>query len=317
MSTRPPAKSESWVPVYFRIDGPNKEYMEKVNAVYEYVRNFILHNLSWLKETGGQKTLLIKFPDAIVSISKHIGPATHIPGKMINFTAGILSPLHRLGGCASSLIGFAEVGAKFPSLFNPSEKQVKYVVTEGNNKYKAQFWLSTWEQRANKAQNVADFLLSFSGCAGYLWRLQHTPDEKFPLAPVATWSARYMSVKGLYFEGRFLYETLWVGAHRRCAGEEGKYAPIERYDDTLRKNVPVQNTTLAKEEIAGSLLKISLSVVCLSLDLFKTLASNENNSPWLETAIFCAGIAPTFITPLATRYWPKMVAEPLYANAAG
>ncbi len=310
------AQSESWVPVYFRIDGPNKYYVEKVHHVYIKVIVFIRINLDWLKDTGGAKILVIKFPDAVVSLSKRIGPATHIPGKMINRVAEILMPLHKLGGCASTFIGFAEVGSKFPAMFNPSETQVKYVVRDGNNAYKAQFPLNYWEQKANQALNVADWTLSFTGCAGYIWRSNHTAVEKFPLAPIATWSARYMSLKGLYFDGRFLYETLWVGNHQKYNDVLKTYVPIQRWDNIEGVNVPVPNTTVAWEEVAGAVLKISLSIACLSLDIFKGLAAKGNSSPWLDTAIFCANLAPTFITPVAMRYWPKMAVEPIYATAS-
>ncbi len=312
-----PGSFASYLPTQIRSDGPYGEYVDQVYSVYEYVRNFMLHNLAWLKEAGGIKTLIIKFPDAIVSISKRIGPATHIPGKMINSAAGILLPIHKLGGCASSLLGFAEVGAKFPAMFSPSDTQVKYVVKDAyGNAYRAQFPLNQWEQRSNRALNIADWTLSFSGCAGFLWRLNHSADEKFPLAALATWSGRYMSFKGLYSESRFLYETLWVGIPQKYDEASKNYIPIQHYDKVQKKTIPVQNPTLAREELAGSLFRLSLSVVCLSLDVFKALAVKDNNSKWLDTAIFCAGIAPTFITPLAMRYWPKMVVEPLYAAAS-
>jgi hypothetical protein len=314
----PPANesSSSYLPLILRSNGPYGYYVRKVDSIYESVKEFLKHNLAWLKEAGGVKTLMIKFPDAIVSISKRIGPATHIPGKMINSAAGILLPIHKLGGCASSLLGFAEVGAKFPAMFNPSETQAKYVVKDADgNAYRAQFPLNQWEQRSNRALNIADWTLSFSGCAGFLWRLNHSADEKFPLASLATWSGRYMSLKGLYSESRFLYETLWVGIHLKYSDEQKKYIPVQYYDDVQKKVILVKNPTLAKEELAGSLFRLSLSVVCLSVDIFKALAPKDNNSKWLDTAIFCAGIAPTFITPLAMRYWPKMVVEPLYAAA--
>jgi hypothetical protein len=300
---QPTISGSSTVPYSARING---EYpMKLVYSVYEYVKIFIAHNLTWLKETGGAKNLLIKFPDAIVSISRRIGPATHIPGKILNTAADILIPLQALGGCASTLLGFAEVGSKFPAMFISSPKQVQYVVRgTAGKEYRAQFPLKSWEQNANKAVSIADWTLSFTGCAGYIWRMNHTPDQKFPLAPVATWSARYMSIQGLYSEGRFLYKTLSMGEHREYHATQEKYLPLKK------------KVTVAWEEVAGSLLKLSLSVVCLSLDIFKALAAKGNQSPWIDTAIFCAGIAPTFITPVAMRYWPKIVTEPLYAAAS-
>jgi hypothetical protein len=318
MAIRPPAPAPgsfaSYLPLFMRSDGPYGEYVDQAISVYEYVRNFILHNLNWMKEAGGAKTLFVKFPDAIVSISKRIGPASYLPGKMINRVAEILIPLHKLGGCTSTLLGFAEVGSKFPAMFTPADSQVRYVVKDAHDKaYRAQFPLNQWEQRSNRALNIADWTLSFTGCSGYIWRLNHSADEKFPLASIATWSGRYMSVKGLYAEGRFLYETLWVGNHKKWNEDEQKYVPI-KYEKN--KVILPENFSLAREELAGSLFRLSLAVVCLSLEIFKTLAAKGNQSPWLDSAIFCAGLAPTFITPIAMRYWPKMVVDPLYTAAS-
>lgn len=294
--------NSSQVPYYVRINYENFQWV--ASSVYKFVKNFILHNLAWLKETGGAKTLLIKFPDAIISISNRINPAT-LSGRMINRVADVLIPLHALGGCASTLLGFAEVGAKFPAMVGPYKTKVEYTVRGAKDKtYQAKFPLSSWEQKANKALCVADWALSFTGCAGYIWRLNHAADEKFPFASLATWAGRSMSIGGLYFEGRFLYETLWVDKPQRYSNNNDVYYPIK------------VDTTVAREELIGSALKISLSVVCLSLDLFKALAANGNQSPWLDTAIYCAGLAPTFITPVAMRYWPKLVVEPLYAAAS-
>lgn len=289
----------SQVPYYARINRENLQWL--ANSVYKFVKSFILLNLTYMKETSGAKTIFIKFPDAIVSISKRIGPAVHIPGKMINVVADILAPVHALGGCASTLLGFAEVGAKFPALFSPYKTEVQYTVKSAKDKtYQAQFPLASWEQYFDKTLSVADWTLSFTGCAGYIWRFYHAADEKFPFASIATSSGRYMSIGGLYFEGRFLSETL--------------QAPDQIIYRKNKQNF--KQVTVVREELIGSALKISLSLVCLSLDLFKTMAANGNQSPWLDTAIFCAGLAPTFITPVAMRYWPKLVVEPLYAAAS-
>jgi hypothetical protein len=315
----PTNSNTSQVPYYARINRENLEWL--ANSVYKYVMDFIQHNLAWLKETGGLKTWLIKIPDAVVSISNRIGPATHRPGKMINIAADMLMPLHALGGCASTLLGFAEVGSKFPAMFSPAESKVQYVVRDEQGKvvrdeqrkaWKAHFDLNYLDKIANKALSIADWTLSFTGCAGYIWKLNHSADEKFPLVPIATWSARVMSIKGLYSEGRFLYETCWVG-NRHMFDKEKKVAISDADSDIEQdKIVPMPISTVAWEEVAGSVLKISLSVACLGLDVLK-LAAKESQSPWLDTAVFCAGLAPTFITPVAMRYWPKMAVEPLYA----
>ncbi|HEX4840471.1 MAG TPA: hypothetical protein VFU89_08535 [Rhabdochlamydiaceae bacterium] len=289
----------SYVPHALRIDGPYGDYIKPVNAVYAFVLKFLKFNLDWLRETSGQKMLLIKLPDAIVSISKRIGPATHIPGRMINNIAHFLTPLHRLGGYASPLIGFAEVGYKFPAMFVPSKEKVPYVAEAEGKTYQASFPLNSWEQGANRVLSAADWTLSFTRCFWYLWRMNHTTDEKFPLAGVATWAGRYISLKELYFEGRFLYETLWVGPQFKAGNEREKESNAQ---------TPMK---LASVELVGSLLRLSLAVVYLSVDVFKVLATRQQ-SPWIETALFCASIAPTFINPLANHYWPKLVTQPLY-----
>ncbi len=297
-----PGSSSSYIPAVFRADDPYGYIIQKVDSLYQSLKEFLKHNLTWLREPGGIKTLLIKLPDAIVSISKRIGPATRIPGKIINTAAEILMPLHKLGDCASSLLGFGEVVVKFPAMFSHSKSHVQYVVKDADGKpYRAQFPLNYLDKKSNNIQNIADWTLSFTGCAGYIWRLNHTTAEKFPLASLATWSSPYMSIKGIYSEGRFLYETWWVGKHQ-----------IHGRDETKGESVPVQNVTVVWEEVAGSVLRISLSVTCLSLDIFKGLAARGNSSPWLDTAIFCAGLAPTFITPVALRYWPEMAVKRNY-----
>jgi hypothetical protein len=300
-STKP---NSTPVPYYARINGENFKWL--VNSVYKYVMDFIQHNLSWMKETGGLKTWLIKIPDAVVSISERVGPATHFSGKVINVVAEFLMPIKKLGDCASPIVGFAEVAFKFQAMFEPSKTEVNYVVKDADgNSGIAQFSLHYLEQKANKILSVADWSLSVTGCASYFWKSNHTSDEKFPYAPIATWSARYMSLKGLYSEGRFLYETLWVGPD-----------PETRMSFRKKKYVVLENPKAAWQEVAGSMLKISFSIACLSADVLKTLAVTESQSPWLDTAIFCAGVAPTFIAPVALRYWPKMVVEPLNTAAA-
>jgi hypothetical protein len=356
LTTTPvPGLFASDLPKNIRSDGPSGNYVDQAYSVYQYVRNFILHNLEWLNETSGKKTLLIKIPEAIVSISNRIGAATHIPGRMINFTAEILSPLHRLGGCGSALLGFAEAGKKYSPMFKPIATHVKYVVRDlDGNPYEAHFSVPEWQQMANKTQSIIDWVLSVTGCASYIWKLQCTdPKEQFPLAPLLTWGGRFMAIHGLYSEGRFLYETVWmrtnsliipsfddisdfsapiVTVQQSAPKQMGEgflkrhLGPHQRYDIRQKKYVPIQHqkgdtkelvlsTRLANEEVVGSLLRLSFCVACISLDLFKTCAANGNNSGWLDSAIFCTNIASTFIAPVALRYWPHMVILPLQKAA--
>ena len=196
-------------------------------------------------------------------------------------------------------------------MFKWPESPVEYVVIvesfdQNNNLVKttrrAQMPVDIWWQWSGVVQNVADWTISVSECEAYLRK------DSAQMAPFTTWGARYLSVKSLCFEGWFLYQTWWLGNHQRinAAGQP----------DSIRNVLPhVQSTTLAKREIAGSLLKISLSVVCLSLDFFTKLNGKEQKPFWLEAAIFWTRIAPTFITPVALRYWPKVVTIPLYKRA--
>jgi hypothetical protein len=286
-------------------DGPYGYYVDKAYSIYEYVMNFILKELDWLKETGGQRTFFIKIPEAIVHISKRIGPTTSIPGKMLSKVADVLMPLHILGGCAKTFLAFVDVTIKFPGLFKKPQKDIiEYVVINKNNEpQKAQTPFNYWEQQANKAQVFADWALNLSECGSYVWKWRNpTSTKRPPFANLATWSGRYMCLKGLYFESKFLYQIWWEGKHLHYNEEEQQY-------------VPINGTVLAKEDLIGSMLKISLSVVCLSLDVLQTFAPKENRPFWLESAIFWTRIAPTFITPVAIRYWPNLVTKPLYAKA--
>jgi hypothetical protein len=239
-------------------------------------------------------------------------------------------------------------------MFKPADEHVKYVVRDLAGKpYEAHFSIPEWEQKANKAQSIIDWTLSATGCASYIWKLQCTdPKEQFPLAPLLTWGGRFMAINGLWSEGRFLYETLWLrpgvlgvstlaestadskvaddsvaestpkgtevlkrqrGPHQRYDTEQKKYVPIRHQNGEAKELV--LNTRLANEELAGSLLRLSFSVACISLDLFRTFAANSNNSAWLESAIFCTNIASIFIAPAALRYWPQMVVVPLQKAA--
>jgi hypothetical protein len=325
MTARPapvpaPGSFESYLPIYVRSDGPYGPYLTEAKKVCGYVTIFIQHNLDWLREEkiGAIKTLLIKFPDAIVLISNRIGPSTYLPGKLINRLAHILRPIHKLGPNASTLFGFVDVINKFDKMFEPSATRVEYVVKDGADiGYKAQFPLHRCEQISNRVGNIAVWALSVSGCAEYIWKLDHTPLEPFPLKSSVTCIGISLNLKGIYEESRFLYQTLWCTPKESIKDEEGEeiFVPIRRMSLDKEKIVPVPGLRVANEELAGSLFRLSLSVACLSIDIFKALAVKDNNPKWLDTALFCAGLAPTFIAPLAMRYWPKMVVDPLRTTA--
>ncbi|HEY5235558.1 MAG TPA: hypothetical protein VIJ14_05225, partial [Rhabdochlamydiaceae bacterium] len=232
MAARPapaPGSIESYLPSILRSDGPYGEYIVQVKAVCSYIKNFVWNNLTWMKEAGGQKSLLIKVPEAFVSIARRITPATHIPGRMINFFAETLAPLHRLGPCAKNFVAFADAGSKFPAMFEEPDRHYRYVVKDAANKNSlAQLPYNIWGQRACRAEAIVSWSLSVSECGNYLWKSSHPLAEgKAPFTDAAVWMGRYMSVKSLCFEGWFLYQTWWCGSHLR-------------YDDTTKQYVPIK-----------------------------------------------------------------------------
>jgi hypothetical protein len=161
------------------------------------------------------------------------------------------------------------------------------------------------------AANAAFWIISVNECEAFLNK--HSGSEVNPHTSfLATWGGRYASIKDLCFEGWFLYQTWWLGNHLRFR-EVNANNVIRREYVPLRAPIApdVQDTTIATQEIVGSLLKISLAVVCLSLDIFTKMAKGGNKSLWLETAIFWTSLAPTFITPVAMRYWPNLAIKPL------
>ena len=98
------------VPVALTRAGPNAAYIEKIHTIYVYVRAILSDSLDWLNSPGGQKTLLIKFPEVIVSIAHRIGHPISIPAKLLRDYAHFLRPLHALGGCAKPFLAFVEFG---------------------------------------------------------------------------------------------------------------------------------------------------------------------------------------------------------------
>jgi hypothetical protein len=273
------------------------ETLKKVKVVYVQAMNFLCVTLVCLKE-GGARTLLVKIPDAIVQISTRIGSASSIPGSVINRVADIVMPLQVLGGSAKNFLSFSDVGTKSLALFSGIKTSIEYVV-KGNNGiyYKAQLPLGDWGAWANRAQAFADWSLSITECGSYLWKFSN-PDANgsFPLAPLSTWSGRYFSIKGLCFESWFLYKTWYQGSHHNGT-------------------VQINNALLARRELTGSLLKLSLAVAGISLDIFRTFAAKGYAPFWMEPAMFWINIANTFVTPVAFTYWPSLVTKPLYAAA--
>ena len=283
---------------------PENDHLKKVCYVYAKAINFLWLNLNWLKETSGAKTLLVRIPDAIVQISKRIGPAESVPGKVINRVADFITPLNVLGGPAKSLLAFADLGSKFTAIFADHKTNIDYVVKDENGAYyKAQLPLYSWGGWANRAQAFAEWSMALSECGSYLWKYQNpTSEGSFPLSTFSTWTGRCLNIKNLCSDSWFLYQTWGTGNHQRFVS--GRY-----------ENVTGQNLTIANEEVAGAVMKITFTVMCISLDLFKTFAAKQYVPFWLEPAIFWTNIATTFAPPVVFNYWPSLVTKPLYAAA--
>ena len=291
-------QSSSWAPIMFSLQGPNREYMLVAWKVVGYITFFLKVNIDWLKETTGQRILLIKIPEAIILISKRIGPGVSIPAKIFRSFANALMPLFGLG-CAKTFLSFVEVGTRFNGMFSQSETKIDYVVVDESGKKTQAFLPLDWRaQWANRIENICHWSLSVSECGSYLWRLQNLSSTDLPpFSTFATWVGRYVSVKTLCYEGWFLYRTWW---------RQGKHHTVVKVQD---------GASISKRDIAGSLLKISVAVVCLSLELFAYLVAKGNKSPWLETTLFWSRITPTLMDPV-NRYWSVMVTRPYYTAAA-
>jgi len=301
MAAQSPVKapvSGPWVPIWFKLEGPYKDYayLKICHNVYNFAIEFWVQNWNWLKETSGQRVLLIKIPEAIINIAVRIGPATSIPKKVLHVVANFFMPIYKLGSCAKPFLAFIEVRTRFDAMFKKPDEKIDYVVLDAKGNYlKATFPLTHREQLAGRFENIASWTLSLSECGNYIWKFYNaSAEDRPPFATFMSWTGRAMSIKTLVVEGRFLFQTWWAGKH-----------------------VQIDKATLSKQSLAGSILKIFLAAMCLAIELFQYFAANQYKPLWLGSALFWTRISSTFISPVANRYWPSMVTTPLYAAAAG
>jgi hypothetical protein len=314
MAVQVPNAWAAWlgVPVVLTVEGPYGSYVTIAYKVGGYVKAILLDSVEWLSAPGGLKTLMIRIPDAVSRIADRRNPPVSLPGKMLFRFAHFIKPLRDLGGCAKPFLAFAEVAIKTKTLLTWSRPHNDYFVVDNLNRVqRAQLPLNIWQQGFNMAANAAHWIISVNECEAFLSK--RSGSEAVPyISSIAAWGIRYVSIKDLCFEGWFLYQTWWLGNHQRFREVNANNGIRKEYVHLRAPIAPdVQDTTIATQEIVGSLLKISLAVACLSLDIFTQMAKRGNKSPWLETALFWTSLAPTFITPIAMRYWPNLAIKPL------
>lgn len=261
---------------------------------------FIVETLTSLNPSPGQKNLMIKIPEAIFKIAHRFEHSSTAAAHVLKSFAHTIKPLIIMAPCAKSFLAFGEAAGKIVPIFKQGPEKRKYVVvdTEGvQKKLAASYELKSWEQWLNKGELIAHWAISFCESeAGYQKMMNNGPSRFTTLARVLS---PLVSAKTLYMEGSFLYKTLQPA--------EGKH-DVSAADKKKAK--------LAKQEVCGSALKITLAVICLSLDLFSKFGSKEKQPVWLETTIFWASVAPAFVGTAAHFYWPKLVLTPLQ-NSVG
>lgn len=293
----PAPAPDSWyamVPKELRTDGPYGETVAKVHEAFKPIKDFIVLNYKWCAKTSGAKAWFIKFPEAAVKIYHRFSASPSIPPKMRTLFNSYVGPFVEVTKGAKPFLSLLDVRKGIDKIKASLQPEiVKYVVVDDQQNYqKVEFSRSLWEQRASIAEAVSSMITSVAETESYL--------SKRPiLGTFSQIASPILSLSTIYTEGSFLYKTVWL---RQMKGAE-KLTPVE-VDAAAKIKV-------APQQVAGSLLKVALSVVCLSLDVFSQMGQRANPPSWLGRAQFWAVIAVTLMPALAYTYWPKLVVEPL------
>lgn len=292
--------SDSFYEGYLTVDKFFRDNIRWVNSTLP--GQFFWKTLEWLKTTSGAKCWLIQLPEAVYKVAHRYKDSTAIAAHyLIKFNHWI-KPLHIVTPCAKTWLPFVDVGAKLPAIFAPLKDRRQYVVIDQSSGLDDQsrpfaFYLGLpkWEQWLDKTEALAHWVLSVCQCEAACRKLNNEPPRWSILASIVS---PLISAKLLYTEGSFLFKTIRRDQYQR--GENSKPRTV--------------TATLAKQEIYGSALKISLSIICLSLDLFNKFAPKGDKPVWLETALFWTSIAPTFVGPAAHYYMPELAVKPLHTS---
>jgi len=276
----------------------NISYGRELYQAYETVNAIFWSTLMYLRTNNGAKNLLIKVPEAVHKVAHRYEHSTALPAQMLKKLTLWMKPLNILAPCTKAGLAFADVGAKFYNIFEPVKAQRHFVVLDKNgDKVRASYKFEKWEQWLNKGEVIAHWILSLSESeAGYRKIMNAGPAR---LCLVTSIVSPLVSLKTLYTEGSFLYKAMWRDADNRHT----KYTTTN------------PEAHIAPQEVYGSFLKITMAVLALSLDVFNRLAPKENKPVGLETAMFWASIAPTFVGLAAHHYWPELVITPLHKEA--
>lgn len=283
---------------YLTVDKFFRDNIRWVNSTMAGM--FFWKTLESLKTTNGAKSWLIQLPEAIYKVAHRYKDSTAAPARhLIKFNHWI-KPLHVVIPPAKSWLSFVDVLAKIPAIFAPVKSHREYVVIEKSDSNAFFFYLNlaNWEQWLDKCEAVAHWILSACQFEA-AWQKLNNESPRRSMSIVTSIVSPLISAKTLYTEISFLYKT------RR-----------DQYKRPAENGKPEKTVTanLAKQEICGSGVKIALSIICLTLDLFNRFAPKGDKPVWLETALFWTSIAPTFVGPAAHYYVPELVVRPLHTK---
>jgi hypothetical protein len=300
-SAAEPGVRNTYVSKFLSTTGPYGPAVIKAGTVFiSYVQAFIICNFNYLRTTTGVKIFLFKIPEAIVRISTRLKDSESLAARTFHFLSHYARPFATLGGgCGKTVLAFMELRSKLDRVeetyYRP--KPISYVVFKKNSARMREFTLSLGQQRADYIGASADWLMSVAECENFLrpaFDIKRGPI----FSPLASYSGYVSSLRTLYIEGSFLYQTVWL--HHK----EGKVTVSEAPEGKVSKLV-----------IAGSLLKIALAIIGLTLDFFSILSKRENKPYWLAPANFWLGLVPTLLIPLAYNWWPNVAVEPIRVQA--
>ncbi len=292
---------DAGAPKALQTNGSYGYYVKKVHSIVGFGKDFIVYNYNWLRDPTGAKSLLIKIPEAIVKISDRYSLSTSLSVRPFHFFAHYMKPIKGLG-YAKPFLAIMDSRSKIDYIVKP-RTEIKYLLVDQKGVTEETFVFTPFEWYVNLAGSFAEWVISVGETESFL-HAAYGWTRRPLVTPIARFASPVISLKTIYLEGSFLYKTIIL---RQMHG-----AKIAVLAEEKTAAAAAAEKTIPKEVIIGSLLKVALCVVCLSLDVFNNLAARESKPFWLTPAtIFWTRLAPTFMIPAAFYYWPKLVVEPL------